>query len=540
MKFEIESKEQLIAEIDKRLEDKIIEKTNAELLKKLIKNADSLTEAISIAELGTTYKRTGFHFDKRLEKTENTIKYFKKNENLSFVNNPDNITHKLIIGDNYDALLNLLIEYRSEIDVIYIDPPYGKDKMGQFAKTNYENAITRDNLLSMLYPRLQLAKQLLSDEGVIFCSIDDRNQAYVKCLLDEIFGEKNFIATFCKKGVGAKQDSKTYAVKHEYVIVYAKNEELFIPARDAKELTGYNLISEDNRYYKTQLLRKWGAKAKREDRPNLYYPIYYNPSTKDLSLEPIENSVEIYPKTPEGDGRWRWKKSTMQAGIENKRIEIKLDNKEYIAYERLYKDEAKNFKPFTTWLDDIKNDGADILKAVITKDVFDYPKPVDLIVQLLKLIDSRYSIILDFFAGSGTTGQAVLELNKKDNGCRQCILCTLNEITDLTPNGVSYDVTSKRLKRIMTGSCYDGSNNFDWLKKNKPYGDNLEVVEIASVSNSEDTIGKTAFDVIDETLYGKEKFKTLKEKIDWVCNNFDNTQKVLKTNDDSSNNLEVK
>ncbi len=89
------------------------------------------------------------------------------------------VTHKLIIGDNYPALLNLLISYKRKIKVIYIDPPYGKDHLGEFAKTNYDNAITRDNLLSMLYPRLMLAKQLLRDDGVIFCSIDDRNQAYI-------------------------------------------------------------------------------------------------------------------------------------------------------------------------------------------------------------------------------------------------------------------------------------------------------------------------------------------------------------------------
>ena len=189
------SKQELIAEIDRRIDDKIIERTNADLLKKLIKNAESLTEAISIAELGTTYKRTGFHFDKRLEKMGDTIKYFRKNADLSFKTTENAQTHKLIIGDNYDALLNLLIEYRGKIDVIYIDPPYGKDSMGEFAETNYENAITRDNLLSMLYPRLVLAKQLLSVSGVIFCSIDDRNHAYVKCLFDEIFEEKNFVAS---------------------------------------------------------------------------------------------------------------------------------------------------------------------------------------------------------------------------------------------------------------------------------------------------------------------------------------------------------
>ncbi|GAD19653.1 DNA methyltransferase [Helicobacter fennelliae] len=123
---------------------------------------------------------------------------------MSFENDKNAITHKLIIGDNYPALLNLLITYREKIKMIYIDPPYGKDDLGEFAKTNYENAITRDNLLSMLKPRLEIAKMLLKDDGVLFCSIDDRNQAYVKCLFDDIFGERNFIFSaprVVKKGI---------------------------------------------------------------------------------------------------------------------------------------------------------------------------------------------------------------------------------------------------------------------------------------------------------------------------------------------------
>ena len=183
----------LIDEINKRVEDKILEQSNANLLIKLIKNADSLGEAVSIATLGTVYKKTGFHFTPKLEKTGNTIHYFKKNEELSFHTDDTKPVNKLIIGDNYAALQNLLIQYKNQIDVIYIDPPYGKDSMGEFAKTNYDNAITRDNLLSMLYPRLQLAKQLMNDDGVIFCSIDDKNQAYVKCLFDEVFGEDAFL-----------------------------------------------------------------------------------------------------------------------------------------------------------------------------------------------------------------------------------------------------------------------------------------------------------------------------------------------------------
>ena len=208
-----ESKASLIAEIDKRVEENIIENSNADLLKKLISNAETLTEAIAIAELGTTYKRTGLHFDKRLEKFGNTIKFFAKNEDLSFITNQNSVTHKLIIGDNYDALLNLLVSYKGKVDVIYIDPPYGKDSMGEFADTNYDNSLTRDNLLSMMYPRLLLAKQLLTKDGVIFISIDDRNQAYLKCLLDEIFDESKFLLNvprITKKGVKSLQSNKDF------------------------------------------------------------------------------------------------------------------------------------------------------------------------------------------------------------------------------------------------------------------------------------------------------------------------------------------
>ena len=214
------SKIELIEELQRRVEDKILEPTNFELLKKLIERADTLDEAIMIAELGTTYKRTGFHFDKRLEKLTDTIKYFKKNEELSFVTDSTKKTHKLIIGDNYPALLNLLIEYKGAIDVIYIDPPYGKDSMGEFAQTNYENAITRDNLLSMLYPRLLLAKMLLSDEGVILCSIDDKNHAYVKALFDEIFTEKCFVNSFVwQKNSSGKTEKDTFTINTEYVLL---------------------------------------------------------------------------------------------------------------------------------------------------------------------------------------------------------------------------------------------------------------------------------------------------------------------------------
>lgn len=217
-----ETKETLIKELEDKKEKRILEETNVELLKKLINNAENITEALDIAGMGTIYKKTGLHFDRRLERIDDSIFYFSKNKN-SFQTDKNAKTHKLIIGDNYKALLNFLISHKGSIDVIYIDPPYGKDAMGAFADTNYNNAITRDNLLSMLEPRLQLAKQLLSKTGVIFVSIDDRNQAYIKCLMDDVFGSSNFIENFVWVKNSTKNLSKTTSTNHEYIICYARN-----------------------------------------------------------------------------------------------------------------------------------------------------------------------------------------------------------------------------------------------------------------------------------------------------------------------------
>lgn len=234
-------KRDILAELRQRVEDKILEQNNYDLLEKLISKAQNIAQAQAISALGTTYKKTGFHFDTRLEKTKgNAIHYLKKDSKLSFENSPKTTTHTLIIGDNYPALLNLLISYREKIKVIYIDPPYGKDNLGDFAPTNYNNAITRDNLLSMLKPRLELAKMLLRDDGVIFCSIDDRNQAYLKCLFDDIFGERNFVADFIRKTKSTTNDAKTgLNYQHEFLLCYAKKKDEVNLLGGQKDLSKY-------------------------------------------------------------------------------------------------------------------------------------------------------------------------------------------------------------------------------------------------------------------------------------------------------------
>ena len=592
-------KSDIIAELKARVEDKILEQNNYELLKKLIQKAENIAQAQAISALGTTYKKTGFHFDIRLENPSNDIHFLAKDSKLSFENDKNKPTHTLIIGDNYPALLNLLIAYREKIKVIYIDPPYGKDNLGEFAQTNYDNAITRDNLLSMLKPRLELAKMLLRDDGVIFCSIDDRNQAYLKCLFDDIFGERNFVFSaprIIKKG---GKSTATIQKNHDYILMYARNKEMLddfnLDERDENLFTLEDEFVESRGKYKlTQTLDYSSLQYS----TNMDYPItigdktFYAGGDKEKHLERLNGN---HGKT---DWVWRWSKSAVEWGIKNGFVVVKgnrIYTKTYFKCRKKNGDNEIEFlsgKSYTTLSfldnensnDNGKKDLDSILAIGNQNAPFNNPKPINLIINLLKLVstnlaqnidchesanadsrnDSECDIILDFFAGSGTTAHAVMELNRADNGNRKCILVTNNEITDINPNGIAIDVTTKRLKRIMSGECYDGNKDFKWREKNAPYKDNLEVYQIAKISKyaqdsthpltpsaregeqNADSLAREVdsmespraregessgnpLDLIDECAYNLPRFESIHEKAKWIAQNFQITLQEIES-----------
>lgn len=507
------TREELVADLQRRVADHILEPTNAALLERLIMQAVDDNEAVMIASLGTTYKRTGLHFDKRLERPTPEIHYLRRNKALSF--GDGETPHRLIIGDNLHALQNLLIQYRGQVDVIYIDPPYGKDSMGEFAETNYENAITRDNLLSMLHPRLMLARQLLSDSGVIFCSIDDRNQAYVKCLFDDVFGERNFIATVIWERAYAPVNlKKHFSESHDYVLCFAKN-------IDQAVCNGLPRTEEANNRYSNP-----------DNDPRGVW------KAADCTVGPAVEEKVYEIVLPSGrrvvpaSGRcWVYSKDRFDEMVSDGRIWFGEDGDSTPAVKKYLSEVKQGMTPMTIWkYTEVghSQDATKDLKSIFGDNfVFPYPKPTGLIQRLCSLYGGKDALVLDFFAGSGTTGQAVLELNRQDGGNRRFILCQLNEVTDTTPNGIAHDVTAKRLKRVMTGECYDGTHDFAWAQKNRPYGGSLEVADIATVADFNALPGQSAFDVIDETLYGQQRFERMEKKVDWVCRNFEPTQAGL-------------
>nr|WP_246593762.1 site-specific DNA-methyltransferase [Evansella tamaricis] len=351
-----------------------------------------------------------------------------------------------IEGDNLEVLKLLQESYLNSIKLIYIDPPYntGKDfvykdnftmdkeefdeKIGthdeeenRLFRNTQTNGRFHSDWCSMIYPRLKLAQNLLREDGVIFISIDDHEADNLKKICHEIFGESNYICDFIRKGSGGRQDSKHYAIVHEYILCYTKNMNYFVSGKELKEDDSYpHFDSEKELHYKTQLLRKWGENSRRSDRPNLYYAIK-DPDGNDLY--PMLSATEA--------GCWRWGRDRMTAEIAAGNVEFKKKDDEWIPYEKIYeptKDNPKT-KLYTTVLENIGNaSGAPLLKELLDGKIFSYPKPVELIKKVIELGNvGPDDIVLDFFAGSATTAHAVMDLNSVDGGSRKYIMVQIPE-----------------------------------------------------------------------------------------------------------------
>ena len=496
-------------------------KEQKEIAKKIIKSIDE-KDLGSVYNLITQRVKTGFVFDEAPEINHDAVALVKEDESLRINGGLEKVEHKLIIGENYDALKNLCATYidkngKGIIDVIYIDPPYnteaskadGNDYKEELeaSKFIYRDKFTRDGWLNMMNERLKLAKRLLSDSGVIFISIDDKEQAYLKVLCDEIFGENNFIG--CVARVSKKGGNKGTLLKpkKDYILVYGKDTDKI----DKEKYGKFNIIEEPiweeeifNGEKRLFINNGIPYRAKLETRPNQRYFI----ECPDGSLiippgnvfPPKKADGEMIKPQSEDDKCWTWSRERYLKEKQIGRFIFKKTDKSVYLNEQgnpsfwsIYK---KKFK--TEFLDDEENNDETLLKKEIlsdyldkfptsegTKDLnvlgldFEYPKPVSLIKYLVEIVENgKKTIVLDFFAGSGTTGQAVMELNEEDGGNRQFILVTNNE------NGIGEKITRERLYRVINGQGSKGEKIAWKYSEDKPYLSNNSV-RVFKIENTE-------------------------------------------------------
>lgn len=363
--------------------------------------------------------------------------------------NFDETENVFITGDNLEVLKILQESYLNKIDMIYIDPPYntGKDfvysdkfQMSQeemdeatesldetgkrLVKNEKSNARYHSDWLNMMYPRLVLARNLLKDSGVIFISIDDNEQANLKALCDEVFGEENFIAdlVWSNKEGGGSSDSKLFRIKHEHIIVFSKKIDFVeIEGIAVNNLERYTQEDDTRgKYY----LQKLGMGS-----------IQYSVSL-DYPIECPDGSF-ITPKQNNNGNQacWRWSRDKFDWGLENDYIVIKKDRegiwtvytKQYLFYDNEGNKIDRTQRPMGIIDQFSSTQGSKQVQSLLGKGYFNYPKDVNLIKYLLKRIKNSNSTILDFFSGSATTADAVMQLNAEEGGNRKYILCTLDE-----------------------------------------------------------------------------------------------------------------
>ena len=343
----------------------------------------------------------------------------------------------LLEGDNLAALKLLEKTHRGNIDLIFIDPPYNT-RNGDFgyddSRVDLTDTFRHSKWVSFMSERLLVARRLLKKDGVIFIAIDDNEQAALKLLCDQLFGEENFLASIIwQHSIQPKGYSGTFSVHHNYILCYQKTAQFV--------LNSLPRTDEDNKAYANpdnDPRGRWRSGDVRNAlyRPNLIYDI----------ISPSGNVIK-----PCANG-WRWSKETVEEKIKSGEIIFSKDETRIIR--KIYLDTLEGRTPETIWF------GKDVgttrsamseIKEIFGSSAFGTPKPTSLIERTLRLISRTDATVLDFFAGSGTTGHAVMKLNAEDGGTRRFILCTNNE------NGICRDVTYERIRRVIDKEDYAAS-----------------------------------------------------------------------------------
>ena len=443
-------------------------------LKHKIQTLEGLTneEKSALLELLNKDKKYGLVWENKPEDVEERLRdhlpvleEVKSRAILS--DSPDAPNHILIEGDNLEALTALSYTHEGKIDVIYIDPPYNtgnKDFIYNDSFVDSEDGYRHSKWLSFMNKRLRIAKRLLSDKGVIFISIDDNEQAQLKLLCDDILGERNFVANYIWQSTAGSNTGTDIVTVTEYILVYSKN-------RDYVQFDGM-LSSEESFPYEDEYVKNRGRYAlDKLDRRRVGG--HYSDALNYAITMP--DGTMRYPggtntKSQEG-WNYLWSKSKVEWGIQNDFIVFKKSKGLWNVYNKRYSkiDNSGNiiersipFRNLITSDQCNTAQGTAEITSIFSIRPFDFPKPSKLIKHLLMNIvrSKKKSTILDFFAGSGTTLHATMQLNSEDGGHRQCILVTNNE------NNICEEVTYERNKRVINGYTTSKGEQVEGLKNN--------------------------------------------------------------------------
>lgn len=396
--------------------------------------------------------------------------------------NANHRRHSLLEGDNLASLTMLAQTSRKSIDVIYIDPPYntGNNDFSYNDKfVEKDDSFRHSRWLSFMRPRLELAKDLLKEDGFIAVSIDENECHYLKVMMDEIFGEKNFVADFIWQSKTSTSNSKDITRLTEFVLLYAKNKsKLKVTQRTVDISYPYaDEYVETRGRYKTEAL----------DRASLRYSVSMDYPLTNPDGEPYfagdSTDAEYVSRATDHDVKdwtFRWGKKRYDWAIENGLIEWRKNRLgRWRVYSKQYEFVDRDLKPIPGRTlphrnlllasDYSTNQGTRDIKQIFGRRIFLYPKPVDFVKFFVNLHPNKNAKVLDFFAGSGSTGHAVLKLNAEDRGNRTFVLATNNFEQDGLENGIAREVTASRIRAVLLDRYADGKSRGAFLDDSLDY-----------------------------------------------------------------------
>ncbi|CAI3692472.1 site-specific DNA-methyltransferase [Clostridium neonatale] len=504
-------------------------------------------------------------------------KFFKQEFIDNILSEFDNLDKELngllIHSDNFHALNLLKSKYKDSIKCCYIDPPYNTDA----SKIAYKNGYEHSSWITLMNDRLQLVKNLLKEDGIIQVAIDDYEFRYLNMLLENIFGINNFISNVAILTNPKGRDQEFIAQSHDYSIIYAKDRKNaktnYFELTDAELNRKYSLVK-GGEAYRELPLKRTGSEKFREDRPYMFFPFIYYKESKKLELISKEEHLKIYnkelgefddkylnklkikytnngaefilPKDELGNYlRWRWGYDSCKSGIENEVIFAKITQKNTInIYEKNMED--RYYTPKSFWIGekyDASSKGTNILKNIIQDNIFDYPKSLYTVIDNLTIGADNDSLVIDFFAGSATTGHAIIEMNRKDLGNRKYILVEMgNYFNTVTKPRIEKVVYSREWKNGYPIDKEGISHMFKYIELEQ-YEDSLNNIEFIDKKQLE-FLNNVDENVKEEYLLSymldfETKNSSAFLNVDMLMNPFDYKLKIERNGETQYRNIDI-